>query len=107
MLDIVHHLPAGSIEPMLRRLHSSLAPGGRLLIKDVDSTPAPKRWFTWALDRLMDPRTPVHYWPADALQELLERVGFQVHRHLMVDFLPCRTRRRKQHRRPTGLRGAT
>ena len=36
----------------------------------------------------MDPRTPVRYWPADALQALLERVGFGVSRHLMVDILP-------------------
>jgi hypothetical protein len=36
----------------------------------------------------MDPRTPVHYWPAEELGGLLEDVGFRVHRHLMVDFLP-------------------
>ncbi len=88
MLDIVHHVPAASVEPLLRRLHGCLAPGGRLLIKDVDAHPAWKRRFTWTLDRLMDPRTPVRYWPADELQALLERVGFGVHRHLMVDFLP-------------------
>ncbi len=88
MLDIVHHVPRASVEPLLRRLHACLRPGGRLLVKDVDASPAYKRRFTWALDRVMDPRTPVHYWPADALQALLERVGFGVHRHLMVDILP-------------------
>ena len=88
MLDIVHHVPAASVEPLLRRLHGCLAFGGRLLIKDVDTRPAWKRSFTWTLDRVMDPWTPVHYWPADELQALLERVGFSVHRHLMVDVLP-------------------
>jgi 2-polyprenyl-3-methyl-5-hydroxy-6-metoxy-1,4-benzoquinol methylase len=88
MLDIVHHVPAASVEGLLVRLHDCVAPGGRLLVKDVDAHPAYKRWFTWALDRLMDPRTPVSYWPADRLQALLERVGFTVHRHLMVDILP-------------------
>jgi SAM-dependent methyltransferase len=88
MLDIVHHVPAASVEPLLRRLHDGLVPGGRLLIKDVDAHPAWKRWFTWTLDRVMDPRTPVRYWPAEELQLLLERVGFSVHRHLMVDVLP-------------------
>ena len=88
MLDIVHHVPEASVEPLLRRLHGCLTPGGRLLVKDVDASPAYKRWFTWALDRLMAPRTPVRYWPADALQALLERVGFGVYRHLMVDILP-------------------
>jgi cyclopropane fatty-acyl-phospholipid synthase-like methyltransferase len=88
MLDIVHHVPETSVEALLGRLHDCLAPGGRLLIKDVDTSPAYKRWFTRALDRLMDPRTPACYWPADRLQALLERVGFTVYRHLMVDVLP-------------------
>jgi hypothetical protein len=36
----------------------------------------------------MDPGTPVRYWDAEALTRLLGEVGFSVHRHLMVDFLP-------------------
>jgi hypothetical protein len=65
-----------------------LPPGGRLLVKDVDTRPAPKRWFTWALDRLMAPGTPVRYWSAEELTRALERAGFDVRRHLMVDILP-------------------
>ena len=53
----------------------AVMPGGTLVIKDVDTRPAPKRWFTWALDKLMDPRAPVHYWPADALTETIVRAG--------------------------------
>ena len=88
MLDIIHHVPPQAVPPLLRSLARCLPPGGRLLVKDVDTRPAPKRWFTWALDRAIDPRTPVHYWPAERLQALLERSGFRVHRHLMVDLLP-------------------
>ena len=88
MLDIVHHVEEESVRPLLEQLAKSLRSGGRLIIKDVDTRPAYKRWFTHALDRLMDPRTPVHYWPAEELQSLLEEVGFTVHRHLMVDVLP-------------------
>lgn len=88
MLDIVHHVPAAAVPPLLASLRRSLPRGGRLLVKDVDTRPAAKRWFTWALDRAMDPRTPVHYWSAEDLTAALERAGFDVRRHLMVDFLP-------------------
>src|SRR5262249_41886148 len=62
--------------------------GGRLLVKDVDTRPAPKRWFTWALDRVMAPHTPVHYWSAEELTAALEHARVRVRRHLMVDVLP-------------------
>ena len=73
---------------LLEQIAKALPPGARLLVKDVDRKPAYKRWFTHALDKLMDPRTPVSYWAAEELQDLLEEVGFSVYRHLMVDILP-------------------
>jgi SAM-dependent methyltransferase len=88
MLDIVHHVPPASVPPLLAQLRRALAPGGLLLVKDVDTRPAPKRWFTWTLDRLMAPRTPVRYWSADEMTAALEGAGFGVRRHLMVDLLP-------------------
>ena len=88
MLDIVHHVPPSAVPPLLTGLRRSLPPGGRLLVKDVDTRPAPKRWFTWALDRAMAPRTPVRYWSAEELTGALEHAGFDVRRHLMVDILP-------------------
>ncbi len=88
MLDIVHHIPPAAVAPLLAGLRRCLLPGGRLLVKDVDTRPAPKRWFTHALDKVMDPATPVRYWATHELQALLEQVGFTVHRHLMVDVLP-------------------
>lgn len=88
MLDIVHHVDEESVRPLLEQLGKAVRPGGRLLIKDVDTRPAYKRWFTHALDRLMDPRTPVRYWAAEELQALLSELGFRVYRHLLVDYLP-------------------
>jgi 2-polyprenyl-3-methyl-5-hydroxy-6-metoxy-1,4-benzoquinol methylase len=88
MLDIVHHVAPAAVPPLLRQLHRAVTPGGILIVKDVDTRPAPKRWFTWILDKVMDPRAPVSYWPADALAAALEAAGFTVHRHLMVDVLP-------------------
>jgi SAM-dependent methyltransferase len=88
MLDIVHHIPPQTVAPLLRQLRRCLVPGAPLLVKDVDTRPAAKRWFTWLLDKTMAPRTPVHYWSADDMQAALEASGFRVRRHLMVDLLP-------------------
>ena len=88
MLDIVHHVPRPAVRPLLRQLHRAVIAGGVLLVKDVDTRPAPKRWFTWALDKLMDPSAPVRYWPSDELADTLTDTGFTVRRHLMVDILP-------------------
>jgi len=88
MLDIVHHIPSETVPPLLEQLAKTLPVRGRLIIKDVDARPAWKRWFTHALDKVMDPGTPVRYWEGEELQRLLESTGFTVYRHLMVDFLP-------------------
>ena len=88
MLDIVHHIPPATVPPLLAQLRRALPPRGLLLVKDVDTRPAAKRWFTWALDRAMSPATPVCYWSAEALTAALEAAGFTVRRHLMVDLLP-------------------
>jgi SAM-dependent methyltransferase len=88
MLDIVHHVEAGAVRPLLAELHAALAPGACLVVKDVDRRPAYKRWFTHALDLVVSPKAPPHYWAAEALQGALEDTGFRVHRHAMVDFLP-------------------
>jgi SAM-dependent methyltransferase len=88
MLDIVHHIPPDRVPPLLAQLRRALPTGGRLLVKDVDTQPAPKRWFTWALDKAMAPRTAVRYWSAEELTAVLEASGFRVWRHLLVDLLP-------------------
>jgi 2-polyprenyl-3-methyl-5-hydroxy-6-metoxy-1,4-benzoquinol methylase len=88
MLDIVHHIPREAVQPLIRSVHSALPSGGVLLIKDIDCRPAYKRWFTWWLDKLMDPKTPVHYWPSEELIALLHACGFDVSMHHMVDYLP-------------------
>jgi cyclopropane fatty-acyl-phospholipid synthase-like methyltransferase len=88
MLDIVHHVPPASVPPLLRQLHRALTPGGVLLVKDVDTRPVAKRWFTWLLDRAVAPTSAVHYWSAEELSAALEATGFRVRRHLMVDVLP-------------------
>jgi 2-polyprenyl-6-hydroxyphenyl methylase/3-demethylubiquinone-9 3-methyltransferase len=88
MLDIVHHIGEDAVRPLLEQVAKCLPPGARLVIKDVDRTPAYKRWFTLVLDKAMDPRAPVRYWSGEELTALLRDIGFRVYRHLMVDILP-------------------
>jgi SAM-dependent methyltransferase len=88
MLDLIHHIPAGSVKPLLETIASHLIPGGRLLVKDIEPSNRPKLAFTWALDKLMDYRTPVRYWSPAEVQPLLESLGFMVFQHRMIDYLP-------------------
>ena len=88
MLDLLHHLPEEEVRPLLSRIHVALARDGILLIKDVDTRPAYKRWFTLVLDRLMVGLEPIRYWSASEMIGLLEEVGFQVYTHEMRDILP-------------------
>lgn len=89
MLDLVHHLPAGEVEAFLRGIHALMEPGSVFVIKDVDTRPACKRWFTYWLDvAMVGLSEPIHYWSEAELVELLERVGWKVHSHAMPDVLP-------------------
>jgi ubiquinone/menaquinone biosynthesis C-methylase UbiE len=88
MMDIIHHIPRAAVEPLLSRLHASLKPGARLIIKDVNTKPTYQRWFTWWLDKAMDPQAEVDYWHSTELRELLRELGFEVFVHAMVDILP-------------------
>jgi SAM-dependent methyltransferase len=88
MLDLIHHIPVASVRPLMETIASNLIPGGRLLVKDIEPSNASKLAFTWVLDKLMDYRTPVRYWPPREVQPLLESLGFTVFQHRMVDYLP-------------------
>jgi len=88
MLDIVHYIPPESVPTLINWVRQHLSPDGVFLIKDVADRPWYKRLFTWVLDKLMDYRTPVHYWAPDQLMAQLRASGFSVHHHSMVDFLP-------------------
>ena len=88
MLDIVHHIPAEAVRPLLEQVAKAL-PAGR---------PAPRegRGQPPGMEALVHPRARPRDGSAHAgallaggaLAGLLRDVGFRVHRHLMVDFLP-------------------
>ena len=88
MLDIIHHIPRTAVKPLVETIYNRLQKGSRLIIKDVETKPAWKLWFTYALDKLLDLKAEVHYWDQRELKHLLTDVGFQVYRHSMLDVLP-------------------
>lgn len=88
MLDLLHHLPADLVPALLRRIYLALTAGGTLIIKDVDTTPAYKRLFTLALDRLMVGMEPIRYWSRQEMLRMLADAGFVAYTHDMRDWLP-------------------
>ena len=88
MLDLIHHIPPDSVGPLMETIAKNLQSGGRILIKDIEPSPAYKLAFTWLLDKLMDRHAPVRYWAPEEVQPMMESLGFEVRRHSMIDYLP-------------------
>lgn len=88
-LDVFHHLPREAGDELLRSVYDHLAPGGRLLLKEIDTVPRSKALFTYALDKLMAPRDRITYRSAEAWRRQLRKTGFrEVACHYMWDVLP-------------------
>jgi 2-polyprenyl-3-methyl-5-hydroxy-6-metoxy-1,4-benzoquinol methylase len=87
-LDILHHVPPAAAEKLLQVAYECLAPGGVLIAKDVDTTPTWQRWFTWWMDKLMDPKTKIHYRHHLEWKEVFEKIGFEVEFEKIKDPLP-------------------
>ncbi len=88
-IDIIHHLPREAVPKFLLGIYERLQPGGRFIIKDVDNTPAYKRWVSWVTDRVMvGLDEPIYYWPVEELCAALRNAGFTVYTHPMPDILP-------------------
>jgi 2-polyprenyl-3-methyl-5-hydroxy-6-metoxy-1,4-benzoquinol methylase len=88
MLDILHHVSPVSHIALLENLYRFLKPGGILVLKDIDSIPRWKVWFTWILDMLMNPKSPPYYADRDELRNTLIQIGFDVKLHALPDILP-------------------
>lgn len=86
VVDVLYLLGAGSAARLVTRLARSLAPGGRLLIKEMAASPAWKHRWSEAQERLargsgltmgttLDHVTPYH------LRPVMEAAGLQVAEH--------------------------
>ena len=88
MLDLLHHLPQGCLRRLLTNLHRLLDKGGILIVKDIATSPRWKKWFTGLADLAIWPSMPPHYVDVQTLCYELERVGFDVKIHTLLDILP-------------------
>ena len=88
-LDIFHHLSVNKGNQLLRDLFACLEPGGRFLLKDIDTTARAMLWFTYLLDALMSPRDHFNYRSSAAWQRQLAETGFApIYLHYLWDILP-------------------
>lgn len=89
VIDVIHHLPREAVPAFLAKIHAGLKPGGRFLVKEVDNTPAYKRWFSLLTDRVMGGYDVlVYYWPVAELRAALSQAGFRVEVQRMPDLPP-------------------
>ena len=88
-LDVFHHIPPESGDRLFSDLYAHIEPGGRFLLKDIDTQPRGMLWFTYLLDVMMSPRDDFHYRSAGAWQRQLTTSGFApIHLHYLWDILP-------------------
>ncbi len=88
-LDVFHHIPVESGNRLLGDLSAHIEPGGRFLLKDIDTTPRAMLWFTYLLDVLMSPRDDFFYRSSVAWERQLTASGFvPIYLHYLWDILP-------------------
>lgn len=93
IFDVLHLLPAGEQETLLAALVASLAPGGRLLVREADASGGWRfsfvrlgNWLTAMTQRRWHPT--FHFRTADEWRALLARLGLQVRAQPMGDGTP-------------------
>jgi SAM-dependent methyltransferase len=80
LVDLLHYLPRQEQDDLLTAGARALAPGGRLLVRELDGDPSTRggitRFFEWCARRLgINRGRATHYRPARELTALLERAG--------------------------------
>ena len=87
MMDLMHHIPNAAKVQLLRQVVPRLAPGGRLIIKDITRKPAIKLFFTWLLDVLMTRSFDMWYWDRHNFRQAVPR-EFEIETYPISDLLP-------------------
>lgn len=87
-MDLIHHMDPARADELLSRVHEAMRAPSVFVVKDVDDRPLHKALFTRALDFAMAPRDRVEYRSEERMRGELERIGWNVASHAMVDWLP-------------------
>ncbi len=88
-LDLLHHVSPETSEKLIRQAYQALRPNGVLIIKDIHTWPLHKLYFTYTLDKLMMPRSSVHYRSKTAWKRILSEAGFtKILSYPLNDYLP-------------------
>jgi len=80
LIDVLHYLPAAEQDALLTSAARALAPGGRLLVRELDAGPSLRSALTRACEWLarksgLNRGRASHYRPARELCAVLERAG--------------------------------
>lgn len=82
LIDVLHYLPLAEQDALLVAARHALAPGGRLLVRELDGDPSARsgvtRFFEWMGRKIgVNRGRATAYRPARAVTELLERQGLR------------------------------
>jgi SAM-dependent methyltransferase len=82
LIDVLHYLPVAEQDALLLAAARALAPGGRLVVRELDAAPSARgavtRLFEWFGRKIgLNRGRATVYRPARAVTELLEREGLR------------------------------
>ena len=77
-VDLLHHIPRESHDAVVAKSFSALQPGGRLIVKDLDTRPRWKQVWNWGQDMIRSRGEPPHVRSLEEWRCLMERHAFEV-----------------------------
>lgn len=80
LIDVLHYMPLAEQDALLSAAANALAPGGRLLVRELNAVAGARSGFTrfmefWARKTGLNKGRATHYRPARELCDVLEHVG--------------------------------
>ena len=76
--DVLHHLPLNDQKKIIKKVYSSLAKDGILIIKEIDSDQKIRSKLSRLWDLILYPKDKISYWKANDLIRFLSLCGFRV-----------------------------